>query len=225
MNVRPERHPSIPYVVPFLGFIAFLAIRPILPFGPEVEYPLRVLVVSALLLLVSRPVLDLKPTHGLASILVGLGIFALWITPDLLFPEYRSHWLFSNGVTGKPESSIPPELRSNLAFLFFRVAGTAVLVPIVEELFWRGFLLRWLTRGDFRAVPLGDWVPSAFWITALLFASEHGPWWDVGLLTGIGFNYWLRRTRSLADCILAHAVANAALAAYVLGRGRWEYWL
>ena len=65
-------------------------------------------------------------------------------------------------------------------------------------------------------MPLGKYVPSAFWIVAVLFASEHGPYWEVGLAAGIIYNWWMVRTRNLADCILAHAVTNGLLAVYVL---------
>ena len=47
----------------------------------------------------------------------------------------------------------------------------------------------------------------------------------MGLLAGIAYNGWMVRTRNLADCILAHAVTNACLAAYVLLAGAWDYWL
>jgi hypothetical protein len=57
-----------------------------------------------------------------------------------------------------------------------------------------------------------------------LFASEHGPYWDVGLIAGILYNLWMIRTRSIADCILAHAVTNAALSLYVIATGQWQYW-
>ena len=68
-------------------------------------------------------------------------------------------------------------------------------------------------------------APQAFWFTAVLFASEHGAFWDVGLAAGILYNWWMIRTRSLADCILAHAVTNGCLAAYVVAGGHWQYWL
>jgi hypothetical protein len=100
-----------------------------------------------------------------------------------------------------------------------------VLVPIIEELFWRGWLMRWLIDADFRKVPLGSYSGRAFWITALLFASEHGPYWEVGLLAGIAYNWWILRTRTLGDCIIAHAVTNAALSAYVIAAGKWQYWM
>jgi membrane protease YdiL (CAAX protease family) len=59
----------------------------------------------------------------------------------------------------------------------------------------------------------------------VLFAAEHGPYWDVGLVAGVIFNLWMMRTKSLGDLILAHAVTNACLAAYVIAAGKWEYWL
>ena len=74
-------------------------------------------------------------------------------------------------------------------------------------------------------MKLGTYARSAFWIVALLFAAEHGPYWDVGLAAGILFNYWMIRTRSLGDLILSHAVANFALCAYVIAAGKWQYWL
>ena len=76
------------------------------------------------------------------------------------------------------------------------------LVPVLEELFWRGWLMRWLIRPDFEAVRLGTYTHYSFWVTAALFAAEHGPYWDVGLLAGIIYNWWMVRTGRLADCIV-----------------------
>jgi CAAX prenyl protease-like protein len=70
-------------------------------------------------------------------------------------------------------------------------------VPIVEELFWRGWLPRWIDNAeDFRKVPLGSFSRLAFWLTAILFASEHGAMWDVGLAAGVVYNWWMQKTRS-----------------------------
>ena len=102
--------------------------------------------------------------------------------------------------------------------------GATLLVPVMEELFWRGFLMRWLINPDFLSVRLGAYKASAFWIVAALFASEHGAYWDVGLLAGIVYNLWIIRTRNLLDSILAHATTNAVLAAWVVTGGHWQYW-
>jgi hypothetical protein len=100
-----------------------------------------------------------------------------------------------------------------------------LLVPILEELFWRGWLMRWLIHADFQKVPFGKYAPNAFWIVAVLFASEHGAYWDVGLAAGVIYNWWMVRCKNLADCMLAHAVTNAMLSAYVLIAHQWQYWL
>jgi hypothetical protein len=85
--------------------------------------------------------------------------------------------------------------------------------------------MRWLIQKDFLKVEFGSYEPLSFWAVAILFASEHGPYWEVGLAAGMLYNWWAVRGKNLADCILAHAVTNAILSGYVLVRGKWEYWL
>ena len=220
-----ERYPSLPYVAPFATFMVLLILGPRLPIPGRVEAVLRVALVTAVLLLCSRQVISLKVRHWATSIALGIGVFTLWIAPDVLFPDFRSSWLFTNGLTGKVEGTVPVEVRHDTLVLSLRFARAAILVPIVEELFWRGWLPRWIDHmEDFRKIPLGQFTTASFLLTALLFASEHGAMWDVGLAAGLLYNFWMRRTRSLGDLILAHAVTNACLSAYVLSRGRWEYW-
>jgi CAAX protease family protein len=215
------RNATAAYVAPFLVYVAMFAI----PLRPELLHPIRFVIVLAVILLVSRPFLSLKPSHTLASIGIGIAVFLIWIAPDLLF-GYRHFWLFENALLGKAASSLDPALRHDYFFLTIRILSSMALVPILEELFWRGWLMRWLIDNqDFLKVPLGTYRASAFWIVAVLFASEHGVYWEVGLLAGIIYNWWIIRTKNLADCILAHAVTNGILAVYVLSSGQWQYWL
>ncbi|MGE5486249.1 MAG: CAAX prenyl protease-related protein [bacterium] len=220
---RPES--ALPYVLPFGVLIALLALRDVIPVPPAYSYGLRTVVATVVLLAVSRPVLRLRPERAIASIALGLFVFVVWIFPDAVAPGWRGHWIFSNGLFGHAVSSVPEDTRHNPVFLIFRVAGSALLVPVVEELFWRSFLLRWLTAHPFWKVPLGRPSRFAFWFAAAMFGSEHGAYWEVGIIAGVAYNWWMVRTRSLADCILAHAVTNGCLAAYVLLANRWEYWL
>lgn len=220
-----DRYPSLPYVAPFALFMLLLVVGPKLPIGLRAEAILRVGLISLSLIVFSRDVLSLRVRHWATSIAMGIGIFALWIAPDVLFPDFRSSWLFTNGFTGKVEGTLPEAGRSDLLVIGLRFARAAVLVPIVEELFWRAWLPRYIDRTEhFEEVPLGQYSRAAFLLTALLFASEHGAMWDVGLLAGLLYNFWMQRTRSLGDLILAHGVTNACLSVYVLTRGRWEYW-
>jgi len=223
VNLRQTAiHPAVPYVLPFGVFIGLLAIQSVVP----VPAPVRFLVSIAAILAVSLPVLRVGPSRPLLSILLGLAVFVIWIGPDLISPDWHRFILFNNGIVGHPAGNTPPASKNDPVFLFFRIAISVIAVPILEELFWRGWLMRWLIdSNDFTRVALGTYTPLAFWLVAVLFASEHGSFWDVGLLTGIIFNWWMVRTRNLWDCIIMHAVTNAALAAYVVLCGQWQYWL
>ncbi|MGA2598987.1 MAG: CAAX prenyl protease-related protein [Bryobacteraceae bacterium] len=223
-TARAVRWPSVPYVLPFAVFAAFLVLQHYAPLPGHVDLVARTVVLAGVLGIASRSALSFRLSQPASSILLGIAVFALWIAPDALFPHYRQSWLFNNGFVGTLGKSIAPNLRGDPLSLVLRSFRAIILVPIIEELFWRAWLMRWLINPRFETVPLGAWASGAFWITAVLFASEHGPYWDVGLLAGVLYNWWMIRTKSLGDCILAHAVTNACLSAYVIVGGHWEYW-
>jgi CAAX prenyl protease-like protein len=206
-------------------FAGFLALHSIAPMPDLVDQVVRLVVVAAVLYFFSRPVLNFHVEHVLASVGIGVAVFLLWIAPDRMWPEYRHFWLFENALTGTAKSSLADGSRADTLVLALRSLRAIVLVPIMEELFWRAWMLRWFIRTDFQKVPLGTYNAVSFWIVAGLFASEHGTYWDVGLAAGIVYNWWMIKTKSLGDLILAHAVTNACLCAYVITTGRWEYWL
>ena len=219
-----EEYSAASYLLPFATELFFLALFSKSPLDPQFEWPLRVLTGALVCFLCWPRDLSPVPSESLASIAVGAGAFLIWIAPDLLFPGDRNLPLFSNAIVGHPGSSLPPAAIHSVWVLGWRTARAVVVVPIAEELFWRGWLLRWLIKTDFQKVPLGAYAPFAFWVTAALFGSEHGPYWDVGFLTGIIYNLWMIRSRSMANCILMHAVTNGLLSAYVIGWGQWQYW-
>jgi len=211
----------IAYVAPFVVFIALRW----LPIAPEWLAPVRFMVVAATIAVFSRRVLPRRLLLPAGSALMGAAVLAIWIAPDALWPGYRDFWLFHNSITGAARSTLPARLHGNAAFIVVRVVESALLVPVLEELFWRGWLMRWLIRSDFEKAPLGQYTAFSFWGVAVLFALEHGPYWEVGLAAGVAYNWWMVRTRSLADCMLAHGVTNALLAGYVLMFHQWQYWL
>jgi CAAX prenyl protease-like protein len=215
---------TLPYVVPFGAVIGLLALRPFLHLSPLIEQVVWIVVMTATLAFEARPVLDYRVKRWGGSLLLGIAVCVIWIAPDRIFPGYHAHWLFTNSITGSVISSLPESSRSDLTVLILRTVRAAVFVPIAEELFWRGWLMRWIISPDVQAVPLGAWSARAFWIVAVLFAAEHGPLWDVGLVAGVLYNWWMVRTKSLGDVILAHGITNACLSAYVVLAGRWEYW-
>jgi hypothetical protein len=220
-----DRYPSVAYVAPFATFLALLWLGPRLGLPPWAEAAVRVAILVVVLLAFSRNALSFRLNRPGASFGIGVLVFVLWVAPDLLVPGWHHSKIFSNGIFGSFETSTPVEGMNDPIFLALRSMRAIILVPIIEELFWRAWLPRWFDdMDDFRRVPLGQYSRAAFWLTAVLFASEHGALWDVGLMAGIIYNEWMRRTRSLGDLILAHAVTNALLSGYVLMSGKWEYW-
>jgi uncharacterized protein len=215
---------TLAWVGPFAVFMAWLAVDKYIPIPNPGREIVRDLVLLAAIVGFSRKVLPTRAPHWVASVLLGVAVCALWVAPDTLVPGWRAHWLFQNSITGELKTSIPPAELTPL-MLALRSARAALLVPVIEELFWRGWLPRWLQDNRFERVPLGRYTPFAFWATAALFAAEHGPYWEVGLLCGVIYNWWMRRTGSLGDLILAHAVTNAALSAWVIAGERWTFWM
>lgn len=206
--------------------MALLVIMPALPVAQPWESVLRGSVIVASLWFFSRQVLaTLRVEHALQSTLLGVAVFALWIAPDTLIAGWRDQVIFQNSVTGTVKTTIAPEEFANPLVVALRFARAALLVPVLEELFWRGWLPRWIVNPDWRSVQLGTYNTLAFVGTAVLFAAEHGPYWEVGLLCGLIFNWWMWRTRSLGDLMLTHAVTNACLSVWVLVSGRYEYWM
>jgi CAAX prenyl protease-like protein len=224
--VKPS--PAIGYVAPFAAFLGLLALSRALPWPDLPVQSGFVAIMLAVIAILARPLLKtpgiFRVQNWTGSLLAGIVVFILWIGPDLLFPGYRHHWLFENPLTGTVQPGLSSDARAQAAILWLRAFRAVAIVPIVEELFWRGWLMRWLINADFLAVPLGTWSAFAFWGVAILFASEHGAFWDVGLIAGVIYNWWMLRTRSLGDLILAHAVTNACLCLYVVIAGKWEYW-
>ena len=150
-----------------------------------------------------------------AVVIVGLLTCVMWVLTD---------WTFT--VTAPPQGFNPaslPEGAVRIIGTVTRVAGAALVVPLMEELFWRSFLLRYLIAPDFESIPLGSFTWFSFLATTLLFGLEHHLIL-AGMIAGAIFSAILYKTRSIAQCVLAHAVTNLALAGYVLYTGRWYFW-
>jgi hypothetical protein len=206
-------------------FVALIPASSALRLPARVDLVVRFVLPAIALALYWRKLPRFRVERPAGSLLLGLAVFVLWVAPDLLIPGWRSHWIFQNPVFGRLNISMPPEsLRSPLD-LTLRVLRATTVVALVEEIFWRGWLMRWLIDDDFQTVPIGAYRFVAFWVTAVFFAVEHGPYWEVGLAAGVIYNWWAIRSKSLGDLILAHGVTNAALSMFVILTRRWEYWM
>ncbi len=220
----------LPFVVPFILYL--LGTSLIASLGVA-WYPVAYAVVVALVggvtwFLLRRE--KILRVHGNVSlgVLVGMVGIAAWIALSHLHLEsWVSQWLPDFLKPGDRVSYNPFEnLKSAGAiwgFVFVRVIGIAIIVPIIEEIFWRGFLLRWLIDPGWEKIPIGTYtLSSCMWVT-LLFALAHPEWLAAAayclLLNGL--LYW---KRDLWLCVVAHATSNFLLAVYVLTSGAWWLW-
>jgi CAAX prenyl protease-like protein len=173
-------------------------------------YPLKISVVAGLLWVFQNHYDELRPKFSWLAIAVGLVVIGYWILLDPYYPK----------MGGKGDSF---DATGHWVFIVFRVTGASLVVPLMEELFWRGFLIRWLVEEDFKKVPVGTYTLPSFMITTVLFSMGHREWL-AALLCGALYNWLYYRRKSLFACVVAHAVSNAALAAWVLWRGEWKFW-
>jgi CAAX prenyl protease-like protein len=127
-------------------------------------------------------------------------------------------------VVGSP-SGFDPRVDGRIDWLLvaIRIAGAALVVPVMEELFWRSFLMRWVDAPDFESVAPSQLSIKSFAITVVLFGVEHNLWL-AGIVAGAAYSLLYMRHRNLWSPILAHAVTNGLLGVWVVRTGSWSYW-
>ena len=148
------------------------------------------------------------------AVAVGLVVYLAWVRMD---------WPWA--MQGTPSGYDPFRAGEGLGTVLagIRLFGAVVVVPVMEELFWRSFLLRYVIEPRFESVRLGTFTPLSFLITVILFGFEHHLWL-AGMLAGAAYTILLYRTGRLWPCILAHAVTNLALGVHVLVTQQWHWW-
>ncbi|MGB8931514.1 MAG: CAAX prenyl protease-related protein, partial [Anaeromyxobacteraceae bacterium] len=174
-------------------------------------YAARIAAAAAALVLVRRSLPRLEPRAAILPILIGAAVCALWLLPS--------------GGEGAGAYEGMSRLSAGERWLWVagRVLGSCLVVPVVEELAFRGFLLPWLVRPDFERVAPRAWTWPALLLSSLAFGALHSHWL-LGAAAGMAFAAARLHRGRLEDAILAHAVANAGVAVAVLTAGRWDLW-
>lgn len=220
-------------VAPFAVFMLVIGAQeamsyiPGLPQGTFTEkaaaflYPLRVLLAAALIAIFWKKYVEidfrdlLKYRDTFLAAAVGLIVFALWVNMDFDFARFGEPKPFDPGALGSGPAKA--------AHMAVRLFGAAVIVPVMEELFWRSFLIRYIDKPDFLSVQVGRFSLSAFVISTVLFGLEHNMI-AAGIMAGAAYNLLLYRSRSVTQCIVAHATTNLLLGVYVIMTGSWNFW-
>ncbi|RMF40656.1 MAG: CAAX prenyl protease-related protein [Planctomycetota bacterium] len=193
-----------------------------------VAYAAAALVAGGVCWACRRDMVDLVP-HRRVLPGVGVGVVGIvaWIWLSELQVE-QTVWAYLPSFlrpSHRPAFQPWVELGGAWAwgFIAVRVVGMAVVVPIAEELFWRGFLLRWWIDPERQRVRIGTYTWSSCAGVTLLFALAH-PEWLAAAVYCLLLNALLYWRRDLWLCVVAHGTSNLLLAMYVLVTGAWHLW-
>lgn len=217
-------------VIPFAVFVALTLGQGFQFLGPSAPfwiYLAKTFVGAALVLAVWPAVAEMRWKFSGAAIASGVGVFALWVGLDPLLQTIglpNSYPKLSNaGGVWNPLAQFPEQPTLVWLFIVTRVAGSSLVVPMLEEVFYRSFLYRYLQQVDFLSAPLGRFVATPFVVTSLIFGAAHREWL-AGLLCGFCYQGLVCWKGRISDAIAAHAITNFLLGTWVVSRGAWQFW-
>lgn len=217
-------------IAPFAFFMAFVAIGSLLPAPVPVPageldsrwiYAARAIVVGLVVVVLWRRFSELRSAPALRladwlmATLSGIGVLAIWVLLDEGWVTFELSGGFDPRRYGSEALDWP--------LTILRLVGLALVVPVIEELFWRSFLMRWLEKQDFLRVNPGSVGARALLVSSGLFALEHTQWL-AGLLAGVVYGALYMRTGKLWVPVVAHAVTNGGLGVYILVTHDWRFW-
>lgn len=220
MIQRLREKPGFRYLAPFAVFMVLTELQRFAdPQSIFFVYALKTILTGSLIVWCFQgKYLEIEGSFvDLRAAVLGVAVLVLWIMPTFFFGDLPKEVSFNPGVFNN--------VLAQYAAILIRTAGAVLVVPIMEELLWRSFLMRYLIQPDFLKIPFGTYRPIAFWITVAAFTLVHRSWeWPVAALTGILYGTYAVKTRNLKGCILAHAVTNLGLAVYTVVTGQWFFW-
>ncbi|MEZ6060910.1 MAG: CAAX prenyl protease-related protein [Planctomycetaceae bacterium] len=250
-NEPPKTGPrTVAHVAPLATFMAFLALPELLRTAglaiaddsapwwrrqPELwTYPVQT-VATLLVLLACRKHYEFRPLSGFALAIGAAAIgIAIWIAPGFLFDRLGTpsallgHLGFvSRTAEYPPYLADPGQVSLYWLTLGLRLVRLVIAVPLAEEIFWRGFLMRYLAKpdGDYWTVPFGTFHRQSLLIVTAAFVLIHARVdWFPAAVFGLLMYAVAVHTKSLAACVIMHAIANLLLGIYVLATRQWGYW-
>jgi CAAX prenyl protease-like protein len=230
MRIRDE----VAYILPMAVFMAFTFSGTQWPAFYPSSYILKTVIVAILLAVLWRHFTRIRWTHLPLGVLVGVIGFVQWVGMEKLLMS--QDWLSWTRMTGDIQLAAfrPYEHFDSPAMLWSFIAvrwlGASLVVPVMEELFWRDYAWRTIAApNDFKLHGVGEYDTTGFWVVPLIFATVHVQWLTA-IVWALLVGWLLLRTKSLGACIVAHGVTNFLLGTYVLiswykfGRDEWFFW-
>jgi len=207
-------NPTAAYLMPFLAVLIAATLAHAMSSGFEMLYPLRLVAGLAALAWYRRGLTDLNYRCTWRGPLVGVVVFVLWMVA-------ARYWLKPAGLPVALADLSAPRREGWIAC---RAAAAIVTVPVVEELAYRGFLMRRWLSAEFETVPFSAVRWPQLLLTALLFGLAHGSMWVPGVIAGVLYGAVLIRTGRIGESIAAHATTNCLIAVCVIVGGQWQLW-
>lgn len=223
------RSPTISRVAPFVIFLLLTWLQG--KWGGEASrywfYLLKTVVGAWLIWAMYPLVSELRWKISLPAVIAGVGVFILWIGLDeaIQWMGFPNSYPKIGGAQAdwNPHAQFGTDTALAWFVIAMRLLGTTLVVPPMEEVFYRSFLYRYIVKPDFTLVPFNCFHALAFFLTAGLFASTHREWL-AALLCGFIYQGLVLRQNRLGDAITAHAITNFLLGLWVIWRGAWHFW-
>lgn len=211
--------PATVRVAPFVIFLALTICQGKFGASSACWFYFAKTVVGAWLVFEMRPfVSEMRWAISWEAVLVGVGIFAVWVGLNPFYPH-----LTKNGTAWNPNGQFGQNSSLALFFILTRIVGSTFVVPPLEEVFYRSFLYRCIANQNFLSVPLNKFLPLPFFATAIVFGFSHNEWL-AGILCGAAFQWLVIRKNRLGDAMSAHAITNFLLGVWIVWRGAWNFW-
>ena len=218
------------YIMPFAVFMVLLGIIPLVGFPFKASgsiflsapqywvFPVQTLLCGALLWRYRAHYPLARIAKPGFTLFIAILVFVIWISPQHIFRA-------APRTVGFDPTLFQANRSLFAATLLLRFLRLVIVVPLLEEIFWRGFLLRDLIHPDFTKVPIGAFTGFSFFGVAIAFGLAHwGPDFVPAVITGALYNAVAYRTRSLSSCVTAHAVTNLLLGIYIMQTRQWGFW-
>jgi CAAX prenyl protease-like protein len=211
--------PVLVRVVPFAVFAALTMFQG--RFGDASQYwvyTLKTIIGAWLLWLMRSHIKELKWAFSWEAAAAGVAVVVAWIGMDGYYPMLAERSGSFNPVRTYGNGSAMA-----MAFIGVRILGSSLVVPPLEEIFYRSFIYRYLIKSEFLQVPLNrlDW--RAFLLAGAIFGIGHNEWLP-GILCAFVFQWIVLRRNRLGDAITAHATANFLLGIWIVARDAYYFW-
>jgi uncharacterized protein len=164
---------------------------------------------------------EMRWTFSWEGVAVGVLVLVIWVALDPYYPP--NHIIFKPGPQWNPFQEFGQNAALAWFFVAVRTIGTAIVVPPLEEVFYRSLIYRFLIKDAFERVPLNTLHWGSFIVTSLLFGLEHYQWL-AGILCGFCYQFLVIKKGRLGDAMLAHGVTNFLLSIWVVWKGAWNFW-